>query len=67
MNQGIPKWPTYFYPHLHGQRVQYLVCVRVCVCVCLSVCLSVYLAVCLCVTTKLTQNLNKLQVTNLVI
>ena len=48
------------YPHPHGRRVQYLVCV----CVCLSVCLCVPQNCC---KLQLSQNLNKLQVTNLVI
>ena len=46
---------VYYYPCPRGRRVQYLVCVCVCVCVCLSVCY------------QLSLNLNKLQVTNLVI
>ena len=49
------------YPRPHGRRVQYLVCVCVCVCVCVSVCLLPQNC------CKLSQNLNKLQVTNLVI
>ena len=46
-----------------GQRVQYLVCVFVCLSVCLSVCVLPQN----CCKLQLSQNLNKLQVTNLVI
>ena len=49
------------YPCPHGQRVQYLLCVSVC----LSVCLCVLPQNCC--KLQLSQNLNKLQVTNLVI
>ena len=52
-----------YYPRPRGWRVQYLVCVCVCVCVCLSVCVLPQK----CCKFQLSQNLNKLQVTNLVI
>ena len=51
------------YTRPRGRRVQYLVCVCVCVCVCLSVCVLPQN----CCKLQLSQNLNKLQVTNLVI
>ena len=51
------------YPHPRGRRVQYLVCVSVCLSVCLSVCVLPQN----CCKLQLSQNLNKLQVTNLVI
>ena len=40
-NQVSANVLEYLHPHLHGQRVQYLLTICLCVCVCLSVCLSV--------------------------
>ena len=54
---------SYFYPRPRGRRVQYLVCVCVCLCVCVCVCVLPQN----CCKLQLSQNLNKLQVTNLVI
>ena len=53
------------YPRPRGRRVQYFVCLCVCVCVCVC-------GLCVCyhkiaVKFKLSQILNKLQLTNLVI